>query len=152
MSRLTSKLSRSAFYDEIYYPGHPINYPARFYSVIYCPVEVQSIVLFFSRRSRRSAMGDRSRVARNWLAGRLGDMYPYETVIIHIRRGLENRFPRSIPGETRARFATCMLKVQQYLNSPEFKARGGGGLAALAESLRERCRRMSLIQDEHLRT
>ena len=88
----------------------------------------------------------------SWLAGRLGDVYPHETVISHIRRGLEHRFPRSTPGETRARFATRMAKVQDYMNSSEFKAQDGGGLAALAESLRERCRRVSLLKGERLRT
>ena len=39
----------------------------------------------------------------SWLAGRLGDVYPHETVISHIRHGLEHRFPRKDPGETRAR-------------------------------------------------
>ena len=88
----------------------------------------------------------------SWLAGRLGDVYPHETVISHIRRGLEQRFPRSTPGETRARFATRMAKVQDYMNSSEFKAQAGGGLAALAESPRERCRRVSLLKGERLRT
>ena len=70
----------------------------------------------------------------------------------HVRRGLEHRFPRSTPGETRARFARRMAKVQDYINSPEFKARDGGGLAALAESLRARCQRVSLLKGERLRT
>ena len=48
----------------------------------------------------------------SWLAGRLGDVYPHETAISHIRRGLEHRFPRSTPGETRARFATRMAKCR----------------------------------------
>ena len=56
----------------------------------------------------------------SWLAGRLGDVYLHETVISHVRRGLEHRFPRSTPGETRARFARRMAKVQAYMNSPEF--------------------------------
>ena len=53
----------------------------------------------------------------SWLAGRLGDVYPHETVISHIRRALDYRFPRSVPGETRARFATRMAKVQDFMNS-----------------------------------
>ena len=88
----------------------------------------------------------------SWLAGRLGDVYPHETVIRHIRRGLEHRFPRSTPGETHARFATRMSKVQEYMNSSDFRAKGGGGLAALAESQRERCRHVSLLKGERLRT
>ena len=88
----------------------------------------------------------------SWLAGRLGDEYPHETVISHIRRGLEHRFPRSTPGETRARFANRMSKVQEYINSSNFTAKDGGGLDALAKSLRERCRRVSLLKGERLRT
>ena len=88
----------------------------------------------------------------SWLAGRLGDAYPHEIVISHIRRALDHRFPCSTPGETRARFANRMAKVQEYMNSEQFKARDGGGLLALAESLRERCRRLVLLEGERLRT
>ena len=88
----------------------------------------------------------------SWLAGRLGDVYVHETLISHVRRALEHRVPRSAPGETRARFARRMAKVEAYINSPEFKARDGGGLAALAESLRARCQRVSLLKGERLRT
>ena len=86
------------------------------------------------------------------LAGRLGDVYPHETVISHIRRALDHRFPRSVPGETRGRFANRMAKVQTYMNSAEFQARDGGGLASLTESLRGRCRRVVELDGERLRT
>ena len=72
----------------------------------------------------------------NWLAARLGDVYPHETVISHIRRSLDHRFPRCSPGETRSRFANRMQKVQAYMNSEEFVARDGAGLASLAEMAR----------------
>ena len=88
----------------------------------------------------------------SWLAGRLGDAYPHETGISHIWRALDHRFPCSTPGETRARFANRIAKVQEYMHSEQFKARDGGGLLALAESLRERCRRMVLLEGERLRT
>ena len=88
----------------------------------------------------------------SWLAGRLGDVYPHETVISHIRRGLDHRFPRATPGETRNRFAGRMAKVQSYMNSAEFATRDGGGLAALAECMRERFRRVGILQGERLRT
>ena len=88
----------------------------------------------------------------SWLAGRLGDMYPHETLISHIRHGLSHRFPRSSPGETRARFANRMDKVVDYVNSDEFAARDGGGLLSLAQALRGRCERMSELQGERLRT
>ena len=85
-----------------------------------------------------------------WLAGRLGHVYPHETVISHIRRGLDHRFPKSTPGETRVRFANRMRKVENYMNSSEFTARDGGGLASLAESLRERCRRLAFLEGDLL--
>ena len=50
---------------------------------------------------------------------------------------------RPTPGETCARFANRMAKVQDYLNSAESTARDGGGSASLAEPLRERCRRLA---------
>ena len=88
----------------------------------------------------------------SWLAGRLGDVYPHETVIGHIRRGLDHRYPRSTPGETRGRFAGRMLKVQEYMNSAEFAVRDGGGLTAVAECMRERFRRVVELKGERLRT
>ena len=88
----------------------------------------------------------------SWLAGRLGDLYPHETAISHIRTGLSHRFPRSTPGETRARFANRMEKVVGYMNSKEFTARDGGGLMALSQSLRDRFSRMKELKGERLRT
>ena len=87
-----------------------------------------------------------------WLAGRLGDVYPHETVISHIRNGLSHRFPRSTPGETCARFSGRMAKVQEFMNSDDFAARDGGGLASLAESMRERFRRVVDLKGERLST
>ena len=78
----------------------------------------------------------------SWLAGRLGDVYPHETLIRHIRGGLEEKFPCWCPGETQPQFARRMAKVQDYLSSEEFAAPSGGGLAALARSLRDRCKRL----------
>ena len=50
------------------------------------------------------------------------------------------------------RASPALAKVQEYMNSEQFKARDGGGLLALAESLRERCRRLVLLEGERLRT
>ena len=88
----------------------------------------------------------------SWLAGRLGDVCPHETVISHMGSGLDHRYPRTMPGETHARFAARMAKVQAYMNSNEFRARDGGGLASLAQALRERCVRVSELKGERLRT
>ena len=74
-----------------------------------------------------------------WMASRFSDVYLHETVIAHIRRALEHTFPRSTPGETMRQFRRRMGKVEAYLNSPEFAAKEGGGLPALARDLRHRC-------------
>ena len=88
----------------------------------------------------------------SWLAGRLGDVYPHETAISHIRRGLEQRFPCRSSGETRAQFARRVARVQDYLNSDDFQAPDGGGLASLAQSLHRRCARMMELEGGRLRT
>ena len=45
-----------------------------------------------------------------------------------------------------------MAKVQEYMNSDEFTARDGGGLASLAESMHDRFRRVVDLKGERLRT
>ena len=87
-----------------------------------------------------------------WLAGRLGDVYLHETVIGHIRHGLDHRFPRHTSGETRNQFARRMAKVESHLNSDDFAGRAGGGLAALAPSMHRRCARVVELQGGRLRT
>ena len=73
-------------------------------------------------------------------------------MISHIRHGLDHHFPCSTHGETDARLAHRMANVQAYMNSSEFMARGGGGLASLARSLHVRCRQVIDLQGERLRT
>ena len=87
----------------------------------------------------------------SWLAGRLGDLYPHETVINHIRRGLSHCFPRCSPSETRNRFESRTKRMGDGINSSELSARDGGGLAALSASLEERCARVSTLKGERLR-
>ena len=99
----------------------------------------------------KSWMGDADADC-SWLAGRLGDVYPHETLISHVRNGLSHRFPRSTPGETRNRFANRMEKVEAYLNSKDFASRDGGGLSALAQSMRGRFERVHELGGERLRT
>jgi hypothetical protein len=74
-----------------------------------------------------------------WMAGKFGDVYPHETLISHIRRLLDHKFPRTTPGETHRQFCARMGKVEAYINSDDFAVREGGGLAALSTSLRDRC-------------
>ena len=79
-------------------------------------------------------------------------MYLHETVIGHIRHGLDHRFPRRTPGETRNEFAQRMGKLEAYLNSDDFPGRAGGGLEALARSLHRRCERVVELEGSRLRT
>ena len=88
----------------------------------------------------------------SWLAGRLGDVYLHETVIGHVRHGLDHRFPRRTGGETRAQFANRMAKVEAFLNSDDFPSRASGGLVALAQALHRRCARVVELQGGRLRT
>ena len=88
----------------------------------------------------------------SWLAGRLGDVYLHETVIGHIRHGLDHRFPRCTAGETRNQFAIRMAKVEAFLNSDDFPSRAGGGLEALAQALHQRCARVVELEGGRLRT
>lgn len=87
-----------------------------------------------------------------WLAGRLGDAFPHETLIRHIRGALEEKFPRWSEGETPAQFGGRMAKVQAFLNSDSFAAPSGGGLESLSRSLRGRCARMLELEGGRLRT
>ena len=88
----------------------------------------------------------------SWLAGRLGDVYLHETVIGHIRHGLDHRCPRRTSGETRNQFARRMAKVESFLNSDDFAARDGGGLTTLAQRLQRRCAQVVELQGGRLRT
>ena len=88
----------------------------------------------------------------SWLAGRLGDVYPHETAIAHIRRGLDQRYPRMTPGETVAQFKRLMSLVQDNMNSGEFAATGGGELASMALCLRRRCELVAQLEGGRLRT
>jgi hypothetical protein len=76
-----------------------------------------------------------------WLAGKLGDVFPHETAISHIRRLLMEKFVCTRLNETVPQFKARMRKVQNFMNSDEFSAsaRGGGGLASLSKALIPRC-------------
>ena len=83
-----------------------------------------------------------------WLVSRLGDLYLHETVISHIRRLLENRFPCLHAQETVAQFRARMDRVVQHMNSDEFGT--GGGLPSLARDLRQRCQELVRLNGERL--
>ena len=83
-----------------------------------------------------------------WLVSRLGDLYLHETVISHIRRLLENKFPCLHAHETVAQFRARMDRVVQHMNSNNFGA--GGGLPSLARGLRQRCQELVRLNGERL--
>lgn len=84
----------------------------------------------------RSWVGDKDADTK-WVAPRLGDFYPHETLISHIRRLLTHEFLHRGLGETRAHFRRRLDLVENHLNSDQF---GGtpGALLRLAKSYRER--------------
>lgn len=77
-----------------------------------------------------------------WLCGKLGDVFPHETAISHIRRFLMEKFVCTRLNETVSQFKLRMRKVQHFMNSPEFSAdaRATGGSTSLACALIPRCR------------
>ena len=56
----------------------------------------------------------------SWLAARLGDFYPHETLISHIRRLLTHNFPHNGTCELPQQFRRRLDKVEAFLNSEEF--------------------------------
>ncbi len=70
----------------------------------------------------------------------LGDLYLHETVISHIRRLLMEKFVCLRIGETFPQFKRRMQKVQDYMNSEDFRQKpDGDGLFGLAKQLLPRC-------------
>ena len=78
-----------------------------------------------------------------WLSGRMGDVYPHETAISHIRRLLATKFVCMRIDETVAQFQRRMRKVQDYMNSNEFAAETGTGLMALGKHMYARCEELT---------
>ena len=85
-----------------------------------------------------------------WLCARFGDVYPHETAIAHIRRLLSTRFVCKNVCETIPQFMKRMQAVQDFMNSKDFAADGGGGLVKLAKALRERCSKVVRLKGERL--
>ena len=75
-----------------------------------------------------------------WMAPRFGDVYPHETCISHIRRLLDHKFVRTDPKESFIQFRNRMAKVEAYLNSDDCAAREDGGLWALCQEMKDRCK------------
>ena len=86
----------------------------------------------------------------SWLCSKLGDVYLHETAISHIRRLLSNKFVCTRVDETFEQFKKRMRAVQDFMNSDDFSAEGGGGLQKLAKELPDRCRELLKRKGERL--
>ncbi len=87
----------------------------------------------------------------SWLSGRLGDMYPHETAISHIRRLLSHKFPCGRAGETLAQFRRRLDKVEEHMNSDEFRADGDAeSLLRICQCMRQRCQMISAAGGERI--
>jgi len=68
----------------------------------------------------------------------------------HIRRLLDNDFPRTRLHESPQQFKKRMLQVESHLNSKALAAPDEGGLLSLAKSLRDRCLEVINRQGERI--
>ena len=75
-----------------------------------------------------------------WLGSHLGDFYPHESVISHVRRLLSTKFAKGSLWETPAQFAARMKKVEDHMNNemPDCLERLGKCLLSRAEELKRR--------------
>jgi hypothetical protein len=80
-----------------------------------------------------------------WLAGHLGDLYPHESVISHIRRLLSTKFSKCSLWETPQQFAARMKKVEKYMNSEMQDS-----LSALGKALLPRAEELKRRQGERI--
>ena len=89
--------------------------------------------------------------ATTWLASKLGDFYLHETVISHIRRLLMEKFVCLRDGETFQQFRRRMARVQDYMNSDEFRRQpDGAGLPGPARDFLWRCEELQRRQGKRL--
>ena len=98
------------------------------------------------------AQGLRSGRFRPWcqedtklLAAHLGDLYPHESVISHIRRLLSTKFSKCSLWETPQQFAARMKKVENYMNTEMQDS-----LAALGKALLPRAEELKKRQGERI--
>ena len=82
-----------------------------------------------------------------WLAKCLGDFYPHETVISHVRRLLATKFSKCSLWETPGQFKARMLKVEEYMN---YQMGNGESLQNLGKELLERAERLKRLKGERL--
>ena len=83
----------------------------------------------------------------SWLAGHLGDFYPHESVISHVRRLLSTKFAKCSLYETPTQFKARMKRVEDYLN---YEMKGGDSLEKLGKALHTRAQLLKDLQGERL--
>ena len=81
------------------------------------------------------------------LAGKLGDFYPHETVISHVRRLLAGRFAKNSFHETPIQFAARMKRVEEYMN---YEMKGGDSLTKIGEALHTRAQKLKDLKGERI--
>ena len=82
-----------------------------------------------------------------WLARHLGDFYPHETVISHVRRLLGTKFSKCSLWETPEQFKARMLKVEKYMN---YEMGDGQSLQKLGKALLNRAEQLKQGGGERL--
>ena len=82
-----------------------------------------------------------------WLASHLGDFYPHESVISHVRRLLSTKFGKSSLYETPRQFAERMLKVERHMNN---EMGDGDALQKLGGDLHKRAADLKKLKGERL--
>lgn len=83
----------------------------------------------------------------SWLSGHLGDLYPHESVISHVRRLLSTKFAKCALYETPTQFAARMKKVEHYLN---YEMKDGESLEKLNKALHNRAKQLKDLQGERI--
>ena len=82
-----------------------------------------------------------------WLSRHLGDFYPHETVIAHVRRLLGTKFSKCSLWEKPEQFRARMLKVEQYM---DYEMGDGGSLERIGRSLLNRADQLKKNGGERL--
>ena len=83
-----------------------------------------------------------------WMARLLGDYYPHETLISHVRRLSSGKFARkNCLNETPTQFASRMAKIEHYLN---YEMGGGSSLEKLGKQLLDRSEKLKASKGERL--
>lgn len=82
-----------------------------------------------------------------FMAAKLGDFYPHETLISHVRRLLATKFAKDSLHETPNQFATRMKRVEEYLN---YEMKDGDSLERLGKSLHTRAEKLKSLKGERI--